>query len=1219
MKTFYRRSKTDNRDASLNGTIFKIFNLAVTPRQNINSFILILLFVYGYSAGAQPANSGNEITRREEAYRANNIGVALLEQYEHAKGVEQFERALQLRPNFALAQINLAIALFNAQKLDEAKTAAAQALILTPNSPQANYLLGLIARTENQPDEAVTEFAKVLEFDPRDVGANVNIGQILLQRKQYDGALRYLQTAYDAEPYNTSAIYNLASTMQRVNQRGQAAELLKKFQTLRDNGAGTSIGLNYLEQGRYAEAVASTGAESELVDKSNPNVFFQNAEVGLAGQKGQVGVKNAYPMGLKPQNKYQILQKFAGGATLFDFDSDGSLDLVKLNNSISSIRKLSRTQSTAQASSSISLYRNDKGKFIDVTRGAGDLAKIVDSVATGVVAGDFDNDGLPDLFVLREEKISLYRNQGNGKFKDVTVSAKLPKLPFLSITCAFVDADHDGDLDIFIGGLAELDARAEMNDFWFPNEFKAPNMLLRNNGDGTFTDISAAAKIELPGRAVAVVPTDFDNRRDIDLLVLNYGEKPELLRNMRDKTFRDVSDEVGLNRPGNWTCAAVGDFNKDTFVDFFFGRDDGVGVFGISDGRGKFQLKDAPAGTEKATAAQFLDYDNDGLLDLVVQTDKGLVLSRNLGDSWSAAASTAFKIKTTAGNALAGSRQILAGDVDRDGDIDLLTFARDGNLQFIRNQGGNKNNSEILSLRGRVSNKTGIGAKIDMRAGSLTQKLESYSASPMPAPSEVFFGLGKRQQPDAVRVIWTSGIVQSEIENSSDLKNQVAQNRTPIKIEELDRKPSSCPYLYTWNGEKFEFITDFMGGGEMGDWTGTEFSYPDPEEYVRIAPDKLQPKDGRYEIRVTNELEEVLFVDQLELVAIDHPSNTEVYPNEGLGIPNADKFILYTTTNERAPLAAHDGYSNDLLAKITSLDRNFYDTFKKRKIRGYSEPHELTLTLDDKNGYNGRTLLLMTGWTDYAFSSDNVAAAQQGLVMQYPSLQVKDQQGVWKTVIDSIGFSVGRPQTMVVDLTGKFLSDSREVRILTTMRTYWDKISVDTSADASANLRVTTANPTVADLRERGFSKETSPDGKEPFGADYDKVNFEPKWKYFAGTFTRLGDVKPLLKNTDDVFIISKTGDEIVLSFDVSAFPAPAPNMKRTFLLHANGYSKEMDINSGSPDAVLPIPFHKMTKYPYDPNVEKFPMTTEKQKIYDEFLTRTTKKGLPPLETISQK
>src|SRR4028119_1202009 len=131
-----------------------------------------------------------------------------------------------------------------------------------------------------------------------------------------------------------------------------------------------------------------------------------------------------------------------------------------------------------------------------------------------------------------------------------------------------------------------------------------------------------------------------------------------------------------------------------------------------------------------------------------------------------------------------------------DGEIDLSACGEHGSLHFLRNIGGNSNNSEIVRLQGRVSNRTGIGAKVDLRAGSLAQKLESYSASPMPAPSNIHFGLGKREKPDAVRVIWTSGVVQAEIDFPAAPENRTAKNNQPLKIEELDRKPSSCPYLY---------------------------------------------------------------------------------------------------------------------------------------------------------------------------------------------------------------------------------------------------------------------------------------------------------------------------------------------------------------------------------------------------------------------------------------
>ncbi|MDQ3800393.1 MAG: FG-GAP-like repeat-containing protein, partial [Acidobacteriota bacterium] len=928
-------------------------------------------------------------TNREDAYRANNIGVAQLEQFNYREASESFRRALAIDPKLELAQINLAIALFNLQELDAARQAAQTASELAPARLQPVYILGLIARNQNRTEEAINYFQKILASDPQDVGASVNLGQIYIQQRKYEEASVFFRRALEAEPYNSTAIYNLATVLLRTDAREEGRQLMARFQSLRNSGAATAIGQNYLEQGRYAEAVASTGAETELVDKTEPKIAFQEASVGL-------------PLA-RPKNSPAF-----NDAVLFDADGDGDLDVAMTNPA--------------------AIFRNDGGKFVDARAAAGDFARARADVGFRIVAGDFDNDNLPDLFVARAGSYSLYKNLGRGKFADVTAKAKIPAaagaLPAPS--CAFVDADHDGDLDIFVAGTGKSGSR-----------------LFRNNGDATFVDYSAEAKINRETNAVAVVPTDYDNRRDIDLLVLPSQDNPVLFRNLRDSTFRDVAAEVGLNQKAAWTSVAAGDFNKDGFVDFFFGKKGARGVFAVSDGRGKFQMRDAPAGTENATSAQFLDYDNDGLLDLLAVTPKGFVVSRNLGGAgeWSAATGKIFK--TTAD--LAGSNRILSADIDADGDVDLLTFDKKGTPRFFRNDGGSANNAEVLLLQGRVSNRTAIGAKIDLRAGSLAQKLETYAASPAPAPSQAHFGLGRREKPDAVRVIWTSGVVQAEVEFPGKT-GKTAKNFPPFKIEELDRKPSSCPYLYTWNGEKFEFVTDFLGGGEMGNWQSAGvYHYPDSDEFVRITSDQLKPKDGKYEIRVTNELEEVLFLDHLKLVAVEHDAGAEVYPNEGLGIPTAGRRILYSTRNERAPLSAIDGNRKNVLPEIEKLDRRFYDSFKSLNIRGYAEKHELTLNLDDKKDFRGRTLLLLTGWTDYAFSSDNLAASQSGKSLFLPKLQVKNGRGEWQTVIDRIGISVGRPQTVIVDLTGKFLSASREVRIVTNFKTYWDKIAVDTS------------------------------------------------------------------------------------------------------------------------------------------------------------------------------
>jgi hypothetical protein len=440
-----------------------------------------------------------------------------------------------------------------------------------------------------------------------------------------------------------------------------------------------------------------------------------------------------------------------------------------------------------------------------------------------------------------------------------------------------------------------------------------------------------------------------------------------------------------------------------------------------------------------------------------------------------------------------------------------------------------------------------------------------------------------------VRVLWPAGIVQAETD--------IAINK-PLSLTELDRKPSSCPYLYVWNGKNFEFVTDFMGGGEMGhlDAPGV-YNTPDPDEYVRIPGDLLQEYKGRYELRVTNELEEAIFFDRMQLVAIAHPQETEVYPNEGLTVP-AQQFKLYTTRDAWPPLTAVDDHGHDVLGRISRMDREYPDDFERHQIRGFADEHTLTLTLPQAN----RTRLLLTGWTDYAWSSDNLAASQSGKALSFPALQVKNKQGAWQTVIENIGIPVGRPQTVVADLTGKFLSDSREVRIVTNMRIYWDQILVDISP-ADVPVRLTRLAPAVADLRWRGFSREYSPNGREPMTYNYDQVSFTSPWKVMTGRYTREGDVRQLLSATDDIFVISRPGDELILSFDARKLPPLLAGWKHTFLLYADGFSKEMDINSASPDQIGPLPFHGMSKYPYS-WPERYPLTPERQRYLETYNTR---------------
>jgi hypothetical protein len=323
----------------------------------------------------------------------------------------------------------------------------------------------------------------------------------------------------------------------------------------------------------------------------------------------------------------------------------------------------------------------------------------------------------------------------------------------------------------------------------------------------------------------------------------------------------------------------------------------------------------------------------------------------------------------------------------------------------------------------------------------------------------------------------------------------------------------------------------------------------------------------------------------------------------------SDPFRLYALRDVRPPAAIVDDHGHDVLDRLSRIDRRYADDFALERIRGYAGEHSLTITLPSASEPR---VLLLNGWTDYSFSGDNVAAHQLGLRTVPPSLEVQDAKGAWRTVIPEIGFPVGRPQTVVVDLTGKVPAAARQVRIVTTMRVYWDAVSIGT-VDERAETKIARIDPVISSLRWRGFSDPQSPDGKEPFGADYDRVSALSPWKLMPGRYTREGDVRELLLKADDKFVVSRPGDEIAVSFDAARVPAVPDGWTLTFLLYADGFSKEMDLNSASPDELEPLPFHGMKQYPY-PASEAPRRAASYREYLDRYNTRIITRTLPPIE-----
>ena len=328
---------------------------------------------------------------REAAYRANNIGIGYLEQFDYDKAVESFRKALTIDGSLAIARLNLALALFYANNPDGALTEARAAADTMPDSPHAHYLLGLIARSQNRTEDATAEFRRVLDRDPEDVGAKVNLGQVYVQDRNFDAAIKLLREAIASEPFNVTAAYNLATALTRSGAQEEGRAAMAQFQSLRDSTYGTTYAQTYLAQGRYAEAVASTGAESDLVNRAMPSVSFVDATSTMLPVKPR-------------QDPAQPPATSPGSVTLFDADNDGDLDLVEAD------------------ASGLRVFRNAQGVLSE----ASGLIPAAIGASIAAVAADYDNDGRPDLFVLRAGGNRLLRQQADGRFEDVTAAARIP-------------------------------------------------------------------------------------------------------------------------------------------------------------------------------------------------------------------------------------------------------------------------------------------------------------------------------------------------------------------------------------------------------------------------------------------------------------------------------------------------------------------------------------------------------------------------------------------------------------------------------------------------------------------------------------------------------------------------------------------------------------------------------------------------------------------------
>jgi hypothetical protein len=594
-----------------------------------------------------------------------------------------------------------------------------------------------------------------------------------------------------------------------------------------------------------------------------------------------------------------------------------------------------------------------------------------------------------------------------------------------------------------------------------------------------------------------------------------------------------------------------------------------------------------------AEVLEVLDFDNDGRMDVLSSGAGDAVVARNEGGFEFAD----FSDKLPSGLAPFAAAQ--AFDYNEDNDADLFVTRREGGMALLRNDGGNANHYLRIELEGLAAgsgrnNRDGIGSRVEITSGEL------FQVHVVAGPT-MTVGLGSHRKADVIRIEWTNGVPQDIYfpGTDQDLEEQVLKG--------------SCPMLFTWNGERFEFQKDVMWKSALGMPMGIQGnqgtrSYgpaPASHEYVRIPGDQLVAREGRYELRVTEELWETIYMDEVELLAVDHPAGSDVFVDERFVPSNLPVDFEPILVHDAAPpRAAVDGHGNDVLGALLQRDHVYVSGLLPGRFQGVAEPHEIVMDLGEAAAEAEQLRLFLTGWVFPADASLNVAMAQSDAYrMQSPVLEVPDGRGGWSRVLDDVSFPSGKDKTIVLDLSGRLRRDDPRVRVWTNMVVHWDWAFVSTGP-ADGELVVGTLEPVDAELVYRGFSHPFRKGGRYgPHWFDYDSVTAGPGWRDLIGSYTRYGDVQPLLTDADDRYIIMNSGDEVRMSFDATKLPALPRGWVRDFVIYTVGWVKDGDLNTARGKTVEPLPFHGMTRYPYGDD-ESYPAGPSHRRYLAEYNTR---------------
>jgi tetratricopeptide (TPR) repeat protein len=1028
---------------------------------------------------------------------------------------------------------------------------------------------------ENKTAACEALLARAAKLDSKSPDLAYMRGQIAREAGDFKGAKPFLESAHERAPDDLPTMLALADVEKQLGNVARAEDLFRSVIRVGiENGGNWYVAAVYqmmrllVETHREAESQPFNDVWAALQQRDIRLANSQTLHLGNLGRlqpphpRESVVEKPAAPAPYTA--RAVVLPELANARVLLapDVDGDGRIDLVAYG---------------------------PKGLAVALQRDKGFETKVVTTDPVDLVCTiDVDNDSkagssLLSFFIVQKEKLALWHCERETlTWKPSAIT--LPELPSPPSDMIAVDMDHEGDLDLLLVG--PFGARLWRND----------GAAIPDKG-GTFTDVTSTATLPTDRAFEWCITEDFDGDNDVDFLL---GGKSALFladslraEKFADKTARVfgagtlipvkpiVADLDGDARPDLWTPTAIWHQERDGKMTR---STHGAAVV-------------IPPGTLNA-----IDLDLDGSLDVVWGDPTGFARARLAVGMPN---ETEVLLEADPKQSLSGPMVAAAferGGSSRGGEAIGLAFSASDGIHLF-DAASTENHGKRLVFSGLRDNRRAIGAIVEYRAGSVYRRIY-WRGEPL------VVGVGKAPKLDVLRITWPNGVVQTDLDLDLLPHSGVDDIDAAFgKMTQSSGQVGSCPFLYAWNGERFTFVSDVLGITPLGlpigpGAPGTNERYmmvpPDHDEFVLVRGDQLRARDGFFELAFTEELREVTYLDRAQLIAVDHPRGTEIYPNERFTFPPFPEAHTHTVRDPIAPSSAIGSDGRDWTKALAAIDDVHAVPFvlEPEQFAGMCKPWFVELSFDKARVASAKKLrLLMTGWLFWSDASANMASARHpGVAFVPPILQVPDghgDKGGWRDTGPPVGFPAGKTKTMVIDVTDLLSRDDPRLRVFSTLRLYWDSIRLATDGD-DAELDVHALEPTSANLWRRGFSaplaNTDSTDAPEhrPERFDWNVLASEPRWNQHPGMYTRYGECVPLVRTVDDQLVILGAGDALTLRFDAHELPAPRAGFTRDFLVFLDGWAKDRDPNTLEALEVEPLPFHAMSGYPYRAD-EHFP------------------------------